>query len=33
VYVIQSRWEQQLAAATYSTSVVNWATLDCLRED
>jgi hypothetical protein len=33
VYVIQSSWEQQLAAATYSTSVVDWATLDCLRED
>jgi hypothetical protein len=26
-------WEQQLAAATYSASVVDWATLDCLRED
>jgi hypothetical protein len=33
VYVIQSSCEQQLAAATYSTSVVDWATLDCLRED
>jgi hypothetical protein len=33
VYVIQSSWEQQLAAAKYSTSVVDWATLDCLRED
>jgi hypothetical protein len=33
VYVIQRSWEQQLAAATYSTSVVDWATLDCLRED
>jgi hypothetical protein len=32
VYVIQRSWEQQLAAATYSTSVVDWATLDCLRE-
>jgi hypothetical protein len=25
--------EQQLAKATYSTSVVDWATLDCLHED
>jgi hypothetical protein len=33
VYVIQSNCEQQLAAATYSASVVDWATLDCLRED
>jgi hypothetical protein len=33
VYVIQRSWEQQLAAATYSASVVDWATLDCLRED
>jgi hypothetical protein len=33
VYVIQRSWEQQLATATYSTSVVDWATLDCLRED
>jgi hypothetical protein len=33
VYVIQSSCEQQLAAATYSASVVDWATLDCLRED
>jgi hypothetical protein len=33
VYVIQSSWEQQLAAATYSASIVDWATLDCLRED
>jgi hypothetical protein len=32
VYVIQS-WEQQLATATYSALVVDWATLDCLRED
>jgi hypothetical protein len=30
VYVIQSSYEQQLAAATYSASVVDWATLDCL---
>jgi hypothetical protein len=33
VYVIQSSCEQQLAAATYSASVVDWATLDCLRAD
>jgi hypothetical protein len=33
VYVIQSSWEQQLAAATYSAFVVDWATLECLRED
>jgi hypothetical protein len=33
VYVIQSRCEQELAAPTYSASVVDWATLDCLRED
>jgi hypothetical protein len=33
VYVIQRSWEQQLAAATYSASAVDWATLDCLRED
>jgi hypothetical protein len=33
VYVIQSSCEQQLAAATYSASMVDWATLDCLRED
>jgi hypothetical protein len=33
VYVIQSSWEQQLAAAAYSTSMVDWATLDCFRED
>jgi hypothetical protein len=33
VYVIQRSWEEQLAATTYSTSVVDWATLDCLRED
>jgi hypothetical protein len=26
VYVIQSSWEQQLAAATYSAFVVDWAT-------
>jgi hypothetical protein len=31
--VIQSNWELQLAAATYSASVVDWATLDCLRDD
>jgi hypothetical protein len=33
VYVIQSSWEQQLAAATYSALVVDWATLDYLWED
>jgi hypothetical protein len=33
VYVIQRSWEQQLAVATYSASVVDWETLDCLRED
>jgi hypothetical protein len=33
VYVIQSCCEQQLAAATYSASMVDLATLDCLRED
>jgi hypothetical protein len=33
VYVIKSSCEQQLEAATYSTSVVDWATLDYLRED
>jgi hypothetical protein len=33
VYVIQSSCEQQLAVATYSAFVVDWATLDCLRED
>jgi hypothetical protein len=33
VYVIQSSCEQQLAAPTYSAYVVDWATLDCLRED
>jgi hypothetical protein len=33
VYVIQRSWEQQLAAATYSASVVDLATLDCLQED
>jgi hypothetical protein len=26
-------WEQQLAAATYFASVVDWATLICLQED
>jgi hypothetical protein len=31
--VIQSSCEQQLAVVTYSASVVDWATLDCLRED
>ena len=33
VYEIHRSWEQQLAAATYSASVVDWATLDCLRYD
>jgi hypothetical protein len=33
VYVIQRSWEQQLAATTYSASLVDWATFDCLRED
>jgi hypothetical protein len=33
VYEIHNSWEQQLAAATYSASVVDWAKLDCLRED
>jgi hypothetical protein len=33
VYVIQRSWEQQLAAATYSASVVDWATLGCLQKD
>jgi hypothetical protein len=33
VYVIQRSWEQQLVAATYSASVVDWATLDYLRDD
>jgi hypothetical protein len=33
VHVIQRSWEQQLAAATYSALVVDWATLDYLRED
>jgi hypothetical protein len=32
VYEIQRSWEQQPVAATYSASVVDWATLDCLRE-
>jgi hypothetical protein len=32
VYVIQRSREQQLAAATYSASVVDWSTLDCLRK-
>jgi hypothetical protein len=33
VYEIQRSWEQQLAAATYSASVVDCATLHCLGED
>jgi hypothetical protein len=32
MYEIHNTWEQQLATATYSASVVDWATLDCLRE-
>jgi len=33
VAIIQSNWEQQAAAATYSAFVVDWAMLDYLRED
>jgi hypothetical protein len=33
VYEFQRSLEQQLAAATYSASVVDCATLDCLWED
>jgi hypothetical protein len=33
VYVIQRSWELQLAAATYSALVVDWATLNYLWED
>jgi hypothetical protein len=33
VYVIQSSCEQQLATTTYLASMVDWAKLDCLRED
>jgi hypothetical protein len=33
VYEIQRSWEKKLAATTYSASVVDWATLDCLPED
>jgi hypothetical protein len=33
VYEIHNSWEEQLATATYSASVVDWATLDCLRDD
>ena len=33
VAIIQSNWEQQTAAATYSASMVDWAMLDYLRED
>jgi hypothetical protein len=33
VAIIQSNWEQQAAAATYSTFMVDWVTLDCLQED
>jgi hypothetical protein len=33
VAIIQSNWKQQAATATYSASVVDWAMLECLRED
>jgi hypothetical protein len=33
VCIIYRIWEQQLAAGTYSASVVDWATEDCFRED
>jgi hypothetical protein len=33
VAIIQSNWEQQAATATYSASMVDWVTLDYLRED
>jgi hypothetical protein len=33
VYVIQRSWEQQLVVATYSASVEDCATLNCLWED
>jgi hypothetical protein len=33
VYVIQSSCEHQLMTVTYSASMVDWATLDYLRED
>jgi len=33
VATIHRSYEQQAAAATYSASVVDWATLDCLQED
>jgi hypothetical protein len=33
VDVIQRSWERQLVAVEYSASVVDWATLDYLRED
>jgi hypothetical protein len=33
VYVIQRSWEQQIVAATYSATVVDWATLDYLWDD
>jgi hypothetical protein len=33
VAIIQSNWEQQATTAIYSASVVDWVTLDYLRED
>jgi hypothetical protein len=33
VAIIQSKWEQRAAIATYLASMVDWAMLDCLRED
>jgi hypothetical protein len=33
ICTIQRIWEQQLAAAAYSTSMVDYATEICLRED
>jgi hypothetical protein len=33
VCTIQRIWEQYLAVATYSTSMVDCATKDCLRAD
>jgi hypothetical protein len=33
VAIIQSNWEQQATTITYLASMVDWATLDYLRED
>jgi hypothetical protein len=33
VCIINRMWDQQLAAATYSASVVHWATEDYFQED